>query len=118
MSVHVYVCVFECICVCVHMQMHQCVCTRPGQSWHQACPLLPEKPHHSGGVTDHLDGLAVKMSASRAEDLGFDYHLCHGHYSGSCHTSDLEIGIPVATLPGAWLYRVSTRTGWPSVSIL
>ena len=25
---------------------------------------------------------------------------------------------PVATLPGAWHYRVSAETGWPSVSIL
>ena len=30
------------------------------------------------------------------------------------HTSDLEIGTPVATLH----YRVSAGTGWPSVSIL
>ena len=30
----------------------------------------------------------------------------------------LQIGTPVATLPGAWRYRVSTGTGWPSVSIL
>ena len=30
----------------------------------------------------------------------------------------LRIGIPVATLPGAWRYRVSTGTGRPSVSIL
>ena len=32
--------------------------------------------------------------------------------------SDLKIGTPVATLPGAWRYRVSTGTGWPGVSIL
>ena len=25
----------------------------------------------------------------------------------------LKIGFPVATLPGAWRYRVSTGTGWP-----
>ena len=38
--------------------------------------------------------------------------------SGSSHTSDLKIGTPVATLPGAWCYRVSTWTGQPGVSIL
>ena len=34
-----------------------------------------------------------------------------------CHTSD-KIGAPAATLPGAWRYRVSARTGLPGVSIL
>ena len=37
---------------------------------------------------------------------------------GSNHTSDLKIGTPVATLPGAWRYRVSAGTGRPGVSIL
>ena len=31
---------------------------------------------------------------------------------------DLKIGTPVATLPGAWRYRVSAGTGRPGVSIL
>ena len=39
-------------------------------------------------------------------------------FSGSSHTSDFKIGTPVATLPGAWRYRVSTGTGRPGVSIL
>ena len=34
------------------------------------------------------------------------------------HTSDLKIGTPVASLPGAWRYRVSAGTGWPGVNIL
>ena len=38
--------------------------------------------------------------------------------SGSSHTSDLNIGIPVAPLPGAWCCRVSPGTGRPGVSIL
>ena len=29
-------------------------------------------------------------------------------FAGSSHTSDLEIGTPVAALPGAWCYRVSS----------
>ena len=41
-----------------------------------------------------------------------------GIFQGLSHTSDLEIGTPVATLPGAWYYRVSAGTGWPGVSIL
>ena len=45
---------------------------------------------------------------------------CAGIFAGSSHTSDLKlnIGTPVATLPGAWRYRVSTGTGRPGVSIL
>ena len=43
---------------------------------------------------------------------------CAGIFSGSSHTSDFKIGTPVATLPGAWRYRVSTGTGRPDVSIL
>ena len=39
-------------------------------------------------------------------------------FAGSSHISDLKIGTPVATLPGAWRYRVSTGTGRPGVSIL
>ena len=43
---------------------------------------------------------------------------CAGIFSGSSHTCDLNIGTPVATLPGAWRYRVSTGTGRPGVNIL
>ena len=43
---------------------------------------------------------------------------CDGIFSGSSHTSDLKIGTPVAALPGAWRYRVSSGTGRPGVSIL
>ena len=64
-------------------------------------------------VVHRLVGLVVKASASRAEDP-----LAPGIFSGSSHTSDLNIGTPVATLPGAWRYRVSAGTGWPGVSIL
>ena len=63
---------------------------------------------------DRLVGLGVKASASRAEDPGFKSRLCRD-FSGS---SDLKIGTPVASLPGAWRYRVSAGTGWPGVSTL
>ena len=59
----------------------------------------------------------VKASASRAEDPGFESRV-RRDFSGSSHTSDLKIGTPVATLSGAWRYRVSAGTGRPSVSIL
>ena len=43
---------------------------------------------------------------------------CAGIFSGSSHTSDLKIGTPLATLPGAWRYRDSAGTGWSGVSIM
>ena len=58
-----------------------------------------------------------KASASRAEVPGLN-PACAGIFPGSSHTSDLKIGTPVATLPGAWRYRVSAGIGRPGVSIL
>ena len=58
-----------------------------------------------------------KASASRAEGPGFESR-CAGIFSGSSHTCDLNLGTPVATLPGSWRYRVSAGTGGPGVSIL
>ena len=63
-------------------------------------------------------GLVVKASASRAIDPGFRSRLCRRDFSGWSNTCDLETGIPVANLPGAWRYRVSAGTGWPGASIL
>ena len=63
-------------------------------------------PKHFFFFVDSLFGLVVKASASSAEDPGFDSHLSRGDFSGSSHTSNLKIGTPVATLPGAWRYRV------------
>ena len=50
-----------------------------------------------------LVGLVVKASTLGAEDPGFESRL-RRDFSGSSHTSDLKIGTPVATLPGAWCY--------------
>ena len=88
----------------------------------QGCPLHylawvgPPPCVHYGY---RLVGLVVKASVSRAEDPGFESPApCCGIFSGSSHTSDLKTGTPVATLPGAWRYRVSAGTGRPGVSIL
>ena len=70
--------------------------------------------YHSG---HRLVGLVVKASTSRAEDPGFESHL-RWDFSWSSRTSDSKIGTPVATLPGAWRYRVSAGTGRRGVSIL
>ena len=63
--------------------------------------------------------LVVKASTSRAQDPGFDTHLCLGIFPGRViPCSDLKIGAPAATLPGARRYRVIAGTGWPGASIL
>ena len=86
-------------------------------------PPLPNPPtptHHpppSLFPLDHLFGLMVKASTSRADDPGFETRL-HWDFSASSHTSNLKTGAPVATLAGVWPYRVSTGTGWPGVSML
>ena len=67
----------------------------------------------SNGLVD----LVAKAYASRAEDPQFDFRLRRGELSGSSHTSDLKkkekkkTCTAVATLPGAWRYRVSAGTG-------
>ena len=66
---------------------------------------------------DRPVGHVVKASARKAEGPEFESRL-RRDFSGSSHTSDLKIGTPVATLPGAWLYSVSTGTGRSGVSIL
>ena len=47
---------------------------------------------------------------SRAEDPRFKSRL-RTDFSRSSHTSDLNICAPVATMPGAWHYRVTAETG-------
>ena len=64
-----------------------------------------------------LVGLVVMRPPQERKIPGLN-PACAGIFSGSSHTSDLKIGTPVATLPGAWRYRVSTGTGRPGVSIL
>ena len=44
---------------------------------------------------------ALKASASRAADLGFDSRFLRGHLSRWSHTSDLQTGTPVDASPGA-----------------
>ena len=71
-----------------------------------------------GSLRDYrLVSLVVKASASRAEDPGFESRL-RRDFSGLSHISDLKIGTPVATLPGAWRYRVSAGSSRPGVSIM
>ena len=57
-------------------------------------------------LDDRLVGQVVMVSASGAEDPGFESRL-RQDFSGWSHAGDLKIGTPVATLPGAWRYRIN-----------
>ena len=62
-------------------------------------------------------GLVVRRPPRERKVPGLNT-ACTGIFSGLSHTCDLNIGTPVATLPGAWRYRVSAGSGEFGVSIL
>ena len=66
---------------------------------------------------DRLLGLVVRRPPRERKIPGSN-PACAEIFPGSSHTSDLKIGTPVATLSGAWRYRVSAGTGRPDISIL
>ena len=68
-------------------------------------------------LCDHLVGLVVRRPPRERKIRGSN-PACAGIFSGSSHTNDSKIGTPVATLAGAWRYRVNAGTGRPGVSIL
>ena len=80
---------------------------------HRPGALVSEFP----ALQNRLVGLVDKASASSAEDPRLE-SCFRRDFSGSSHTNDFKIGTPVATLPGAWRYRVSAGIGQPGVSIL
>ena len=65
-------------------------------------------------TADRLVGQVVRRPPRERKIPGSN-PACTGIFSGSSHTSDLKIGTPVATLPGAWRYTVSAGTGLVSV---
>ena len=68
--------------------------------------------------TEHLVSLVVHASTLGMADLGFNSCFFGGDFSRLSHTSDVKIGISLATLLGAWHCRVSAGTCWLGVSIL
>ena len=85
-------------------------CSRQSCCWYVATKILSL-------LIDSLVGLVVRRPPRERKIPGSN-PACAGIFSGSSHTSDFNIGTPVATLPGAWRDRVSTGTGRPGVSIL
>ena len=79
----------------------------------------PPGPHFSADFSTwyRLGGLVVRRPPRERKTPGSN-PACGGIFSGSSHTSDFKICTPVATLPGAWHYRISAGTGRPGVSIL
>ena len=111
-------------CLCFHVpagSLLLCYVILPSSAWSPSwflpSPWLPLCAAFGPSVVSRLAGIVVKASTSGAEYLGFKSCL-RWDFSGSSHTSDLKIGTPVATLPGAWRYRVSAGTGQPGVSML
>ena len=127
-SVCQYVWLCVCLCECVSSQsssmfVYLCV----GHRWpggEASASLATDtgiEPHWVGlsntPLCDRLVGLVLRRPPRERKIPGSN-PACAGIFSGSSHTSDFKIGTPVATLPGAWRYRVSTGTGRPGVSIL
>ena len=60
-------------------------------------------------LPNRLTNPGVKASASKAAGLGSIPAFSVWIFTGPRHTIDLKIGIPLATLPGAWRYRDALR---------
>ena len=94
--------------------------------WRQESPELQLlfAPRHRGEVEHGYPFLNTASLALwlrrplRERKIPSSNPACAEIFPGSSHTIDLNIGTPVATLSGAWRYRVSAGTGWPGVSIL
>ena len=56
---------------------------------------------------------ALPTELFRPPRLRFKPRFAHRDLSGSSLTNDLKTGTLVATLRGAWCYRVGTETVWP-----
>ena len=65
-----------------------------------------------------LAGLVVRRPPQERKIRGSSPACTGFFFSWSSHTGDLIIDTPVATLPGAWRYSISSWTGRPGVSIL
>ena len=96
---------------------HRRLCPRCSKQYSMRLWLMCCDDETSLSTWDRLVSLVVRRPPRERKITGSN-PVCAGIFSGSSHTSDLKIGTPVATLPGAWRYRVSTGTGRPGVSIL
>ena len=101
--------------VASHLEIGTLVATMP-RAWHFRVSARTGWPVVSIlRLPSWPSGYALKHLPRERQTQGFDSqaHL-HQEFSWSSHTSDLHM----ATLPGAWYYRVNPWTAWPGVSIL
>ena len=108
---HVNVCARACVCVFTRACVRVYVLLL--YQWSVQAVLFRPVPT----MRDRLVGLVVRRPPRERKIPGSN-PACVEIFSGSSHTRDLKIGTPVATLPDAWRYRVSTGTGRPGVSVL
>ena len=108
-----------CLCLCVNfaelcismLYTNPWACWTYGQVHYKSCVTVISSP-----LTTSLAWWLRRLP----EELKIpgSNPACTGIFPGSSHISDFNIGTLVATLTGAWRYRVSAGTGWPGVSIL
>ena len=65
-----------------------------------------------------LSELTPALARLESRRPGVRISLAIGFFRGRVIPETSKLGTPVATLPGAWCYRVSAGTGQPGVSIL
>ena len=118
--VNVYTAVRKCPCLGVsrtRTRVHLCRVHSHTKSAH-TCTLF-RQPISSQGSRVQTTSLAKWLRRpTRERKIPGSNSACARIFPGSSHTSHFKIGTPVASLPGAWRYRVSAGTGRPSVSIL
>ena len=97
------------------------VSSRTGCLPHLSDAMYLSSPSHVclvGLALHHPTPLAPPPSpSSRAAGLGSVPSFAVDLVSSSSHTSDFNMGTPVAALPGAWCYRVSAGTSRPVVGV-
>ena len=72
-------------------------CIAEHSVWHYyACMYTEAERFHKNWRPCWPSGKGVRLDSSRP-----GFHLCHGSFSRSSHTSDIKTGAPVATLPDA-----------------
>ena len=97
---------------CKNPALPACLCLRILTS------MTKQHTESKTSLSPSTASLAYWLRCPPQERISSSNPACDGIFPGSSHTSDFKIGTPVATLLGAWRYRVSAGTGWPGVSIL
>ena len=98
--------------------------------WPRKCILTPDQSVPGVGQGSHGDinfksmavvpqglQLGAALGSPTLQSQRFDCRFLRGDFF-QIELDCLKNGTTVATLPGAWSYRVSAGTGWPCVGLL